>query len=45
LTIALQLVVSSVSSPESSGAFANSSTEVLVTKAKLGGRLLAMLSA
>jgi hypothetical protein len=43
LTIALQLVVSSVSSPESSGAFANS--EVLVTKAKLGGRLLAMLSA
>jgi len=44
-TRCLQLSVSSESSPESSGALANSSTEVLVTNAKLGGRLLAILSA
>jgi len=40
-----QLVFSAVNSLESRGAFWNSSTEVLVTNAKLGGRLLAIDSA
>jgi len=33
------------STPESNGCFANSSKEVLVTKEKLDGRLLAIVSA